>query len=706
MAIKKSQLYGRLWKSCNELRGSMDPSQYKNYILTLLFVKYVSDKDTLLDIPDGASFQDMVKLKGEKEIGVKINNIIDKLAEENGLKGVIDQADFNNENLLGKGKEMQDTLTKLIGIFETFDFKTNMAGGDDLLGDAYEYLMRHFSIAAGKSKGQFYTPAEVSRVLSKVIGIDEYTTPDMTVYDPTCGSGSLLLKASDEAPNGISIYGQENDQSTWALSLMNMIIHQSETAEIWKGNTLASPYFKNEDGGLKTFDFAVANPPFSVKNWTNGFDPENDVYGRFEYGMPPTKNGDYAFILHILNSLNNKGKGAVILPHGILYRGNKEAKIRKKLVNKGFIKAVIGLPKNLFYGTGIPACIIVLDKENANQRDSIFFINASKGFIKDGNKNRLREQDVHKISDYYANKTQERGYSRSVPLSEIRCELNDYNLSIARYIDSTVPEDLHDLKAHLDGGIPNFNIDSLGKYWERFPGLRSALFTDLKPGYSQIAVELNAIPNLVSSHSEVIAYRKSIKSLLEGWKDKHRNDLFNLSKSTNVKETILNLSESMLSTFVNETLINKYDAYQEVMEYWASEMQDDMYLIATDGWKVCSQFQPVEGKENHEFTIKMGKKTVKMGGKVIPASIIINHYFEVEQSELNSLRYNEEQNVRQKQEFEENFSGDEGVFSELRGKNGNIVKGSVQTRVLDLRDSILKTHDQQSNEYQQAKKNS
>jgi len=362
----------------------MDPSQYKNYILTLLFVKYVSDKSTLLDIPEGASFEDMVKLKGDKEIGDKINKIVAKLAEENELKGVIDQADFNDENLLGKGKQMQDTLTKLVGIFETFDFKSNLAGGDDLLGDAYEYLMRNFASASGKSKGQFYTPAEVSRILSKVVGIDGNTSQDMTVYDPTCGSGALLLKAAEEAPKGITIYGQEMDQSTWALSRMNMIIHQSETAEIWKDNTLASPYFKNDDGGLKTFDFAVANPPFSVKSWMNGFDPENDIYGRFEYGMPPPKNGDYAFLLHILKSLKSRGKGAIILPHGVLFRGNKEADIRKRLVNKGFIKAIIGLPANLFYGTGIPASIIVMDKENANQRDSIFFINASKCFIKDG----------------------------------------------------------------------------------------------------------------------------------------------------------------------------------------------------------------------------------------------------------------------------------------------------------------------------------
>jgi type I restriction enzyme M protein len=704
MAIKKSQLYGRLWKSCDELRGSMNPSQYKNYILTLLFVKYVSDKSTLLDIPEGASFQDMVDLKGDKEIGDKINKIIAKLAEANELKGIIDQADFNDDNLLGKGKQMQDTLTKLVGIFETFDFSSNMAGGDDLLGDAYEYLMRNFATASGKSKGQFYTPSEVSRILAKVVGIDENTTQDMTVYDPTCGSGSLLLQAAEEAPNGITIYGQESDQSTYALSTMNMILHQNETAEIWKDNTLSSPYFKNAYGSLKTFDYAVANPPFSVKTWTNGFDPGNDEFGRFEYGMPPPKNGDYAFLLHTLKSLKSRGKAAIILPLGVLFRSNKESFIRKKLISRGFIKAIIGLPANLFYGTGIPACIIVMDKENANLRDSIFFIDGSKGFIKDGNKNRLREQDVHKIVDYYSNQIEEEGYSRSVPFSEIKSESNDYNLNIPRYIDSTDPEDLHDLSAHLKGGIPNFDIDSLGKFWNVFPSLRSALFNDLRQGYSELTAESNAIAGLVSSHSEVNSYTNIIRSKLDGWKTKHRGDLSNLSNSSNVKQTIVKLSESFLSTFENDPLMDKYDAYQKIMEYWVEKMQDDTYLVVADGWKVCNEFRATEKKEDHEFIIKVGKKQVKQVGQVIPASLVIRHYFKDKQNELNIMQSISEQLAQEKEEFVEEYGGDEGALSGLEGGNGKINKGNVQSRVMELRESIMKNFAEYSSEFKQVRK--
>src|ERR1700682_5883179 len=400
--MKKSDLYSSLWRSCDELRGGMDASQYKDYVLTLLFMKYVSDKyadkiDALIEVPEGGGFAAMVTLKNDKEIGDGINKIIGKFAEANELKGVIDVADFNDEDKLGRGKEMVDRLTKLVGIFQSVDFGANRAEGDDLLGDAYEYLMRHFATESGKSKGQFYTPAEVSRILAKVVGIGAKTKQDQTVYDPTCGSGSLLLKAAAEALRGITIYGQEKDNATWALSRMNMILHGNEVADIRKGDTITSPQLTKNDQ-LKTFVFVVMNPPFSVKSWSNGLDKD---YGRFEYGRPPDKNGDYAFLLHVIKSLKSTGKGAVILPHGVLFRGHAEATIRKELLKRGYIKGVIGLPANLFYGTGIPACIVVVDKENAAGRTGVFMIDASKGFMKDGPKNRLRSQDIHKIVDVF-----------------------------------------------------------------------------------------------------------------------------------------------------------------------------------------------------------------------------------------------------------------------------------------------------------------
>ena len=410
-------------------------------MLTLLFMKYVTDKyagveGAVIEVPPDGSFTRMANLKGDKEIGDGINKVIRELAEANELKGVIDQADFNDESKLGSGKEMQDRLTKLVAIFEGLDFGTNLAGGDDLLGDAYEYLMMHFATESGKSKGQFYTPAEVSRVIAQVVGIGPDTRPDHTIYDPACGSGSLLLKAADRAPGEVSIYGQEMDNATWALARMNLILHGQPTAELWRGNTLAAPHFKGSGGGLRTFDFAVANPPFSLKAWTSGLDPENDEFGRFEYGVPPAKNGDYAFLLHLIKSLKSTGKGAIILPHGVLFRGNREAQIRRNLVRRGLIKGIVGLPPNLFYGTGIPACIVVIDKERAGARTGIFMVDASRGFRKDGPKNRLRDQDIHRIVDVFNRQVEAPRYSRLVPTEEIASASNDYNLNIPRYLDS------------------------------------------------------------------------------------------------------------------------------------------------------------------------------------------------------------------------------------------------------------------------------
>ncbi len=324
--------------------------------------------------------------------------------------------------------------------------------------------MRHFATESGKSKGQFYTPAEVSRIMARVIGVGRATSPTQTIYDPTCGSGSLLIKAHDEAKNqaglDLALYGQEMDNATAALAKMNMILHDNTTAEITRDNTLSAPHYRQPDGGLKTFDFAVANPPFSTKAWSNGFSPATDAFRRFEYGVPPAKNGDYAFLLHILASLKSTGKGAVILPHGVLFRGNAEAAIRRNIVRRGYIKGIIGLPANLFYGTGIPACILVLDKEHTATRTGIFMIDASKGFRKDGNKNRLRDQDIHKIVDTFTRQLETTRYSRLVPLAEI--EANNYNLNLPRYIDSSEPEDLQDIDAHLRGGIPNWScVDSV-----------------------------------------------------------------------------------------------------------------------------------------------------------------------------------------------------------------------------------------------------
>jgi type I restriction enzyme M protein len=664
MAIKKSELYSSLWKSCDELRGGMDASQYKDYVLVLLFVKYVSDKyagqpNALIEVPQGGSFTDMVALKGDKEIGDKINKIIARLAEANDLKGVIDVADFNDADKLGKGKDMQDRLSNLVAIFENpaLNFRKNRAEGDDLLGDAYEYLMRHFATESGKSKGQFYTPSEVSRVIAKVIGISKARSQSQTLYDPTCGSGSLLLKAADESTTGVTIYGQEMDNATAALAKMNMILHNNDTAEIWQDNSLSSPYFKQNNDNLKTFDFVVANPPFSNKAWSNGFDPANDLYQRFVDGVPPQKNGDYAFLLHIIRSLKSTGKGAVILPHGVLFRGNAEAVIRANIIRKGYIKGIIGLPPNLFYGTGIPACIIVIDKENAASRTGIFMIDASKGFVKDGNKNRLRHQDIHKIVDVFNKQIELPKYARMVSVAEIAD--NEYNLNIPRYIDSTEAEDLHDIAAHLLGGIPNCDIDALDIYWQVFPTLKQQLFeAGPRPGYSQLKVDVAQIKPTIFTHLEFVTYTQAATALFEQWQTSNTLCLKSFSIGSHPKQLIEALSEDILGVFAEARLIDKYDVYQHLMSYWTGTMQDDVYMIALDGWQANSD--------------------------LIPPRLIINRYFAADQQAIEKLEATKEIITREMEELDEEYGGEGGLLEEAKNEKGKITKASVKTRLKDI----------------------
>lgn len=709
MALKKSQLYSSLWQSCDELRGGMDASQYKDYVLTLLFMKYVSDKyagkrDGVIEVPEGGGFADMVALKGDKEIGDKINKIIGKLAEANDLKGVIDEADFNDEDKLGRGKEMQDRLSKLVAIFDGLDFRANRAEGDDLLGDAYEYLMRHFATESGKSKGQFYTPAEVSRIMAKVVGVGPETTQDQSIYDPTCGSGSLLLKAADEAPRGITIYGQENDNATWALARMNMILHGHPTADLWRGNTLADPYFKNPNGSLKTFDFAVANPPFSAKAWSNGLNPAHDEFDRFEYGIPPAKNGDYAFLLHLIKSLKSKGKGAIILPHGVLFRGNKEADIRRNLIQQGLIKGIIGLPGNLFYGTGIPACILVIDKENAHARTGIFMIDASKGFMKDGAKNRLRSQDLHKIVDVFNHQRELPRYSRMVPTSEIASEANDYNLNLPRYIDSTEPEDLHDLDAHLNGGIPERDVDDLEAYWSVFPPLRDELFqTNGRPGYCEPKVKTDQVKATILGYGDFQDFAETIHERFDAWRVEHDALLRGLEVDSLPRQVIHTLSEDLLERFTDVPLLSRYDVYQRLMDYWAEVMQDDVYLIAADGWTDAAQPRAVVDdkarkiKETPDLTI--GKKKYKMD--LIPPDLTIARYFADEQAEVDRLEAEVAKATEHKEEFEEEHGGDEGALNGLEGKSG-ITKGNVQEQAMKLKQAIMDAYEKNTPQHKQA----
>lgn len=698
MAVKKSELYSSLWASCDALRGGMDASQYKDYILTLLFVKYVSDKFTGEDyadveVPEGGSFDDMVQLIGKKNIGEGINKVIAKLAAANNLRGVIDKVSFNDPDKLGKGDEMVKKLSKLIEIFRRpeLDFSKNRAEDDDLIGDAYEYLMRKFATESGKSKGQFYTPAEVSRILAKVIGISEEDRPSATIYDPACGSGSLLIRALNEAPIDLSGYGQEKDTTTAGLAIMNAVLH-NKVATIKAGNTFSDPqYFENgsDETVLRRFDYIVANPPFSIKNWTDGV----KEYGRFDgYGeRPPEKNGDYAWLMHILKSLKRTGKAAVILPHGVLFRGNAEGEIRKTLIKTGYIKGIIGLPANLFYGTGIPACIIIIDKEDADERTGIFMIDASHDFVKDGNKNRLRERDIYKIVTTFNEQiTDDPHYARFVPMSEITGK-NDYNLNISRYIDSGISEDLQSIEAHLKGGIPAYDVDGMERYWSVFGLLKNKLFSVLRDGFYQLNVSKDEVRPLIHEDEEFSSYADKIDNAFVAWRSAVDQELRNINAYVNAKDLIVRLAEQILIQFEGVELIDKYDVYQVLLAYWQEVMSDDVYLLIQDGYEAGRELSyeyVVKTKTEGDETITIVTDKIKSwDGKLIPKSIIIDTYFAEEAKAIEAAEVIVADTQAQIDELLEGAE-DGSAIAELMDDKGKIAAKALKASIDEIRSKI------------------
>ena len=435
-----------------------------------------------------------------------------------------------------------------------------------------------------------------------------------------------------------------------------MILHNNPTALIMQGNTLTDPKFKDGDT-LKTFDYVVANPPFSDKRWSTGLDPLNDPYQRFQpFGTPPGKQGDYAYLLHIVRSLKSTGRGACILPHGVLFRGNAEADIRRALVRRGYIKGIIGLPANLFYGTGIPACIIVIDKEEAQARKGIFMIDASGGFMKDGPKNRLRAQDIHKIVDVFTRQLEVPRFARMVSFDEI--EKNEFNLNLPRYIDSQTPEDLQDIEAHLRGGIPAADIDALARYWEVCPGLRATLFKPNRPGYLDLAVEKSAIKTTIYEHPEFATFIAGMNEHFGAWRQRSASTLKALKVGFHPKEVITALAEDLLGHYLGKPLINPYDIYQHLLDYWAEIMQDDCYLIAADGWK-AETYRVVEKN-------KQGKEKDKgWACDLVPKPLIVARFYAKEHAEIEQLTAELESVTARLTELEEEHGGEEGAFAEL-----------------------------------------
>ena len=682
----------------------MDASQYKDYVLFILFIKYVSDKygdsDDLeppIVIPEGASFNDMVALTGNPNIGDLINTqVIQPLVDANEMLARTDFPDFNDPNKLGEGNDRVDRLGRLIAIFSSPDlnFAKNRADHDDILGDAYEYLMRHFATESGKSKGQFYTPSEVSRIIAKVIGISpKNTVAGTTAYDPTCGSGSLLLKVAAEAGKRITLEGQEKDVTTAGLARMNMILHDFPTAKIVAGNTLTNPKFL-EGERLRTYDYVVANPPFSDKAWSTGFSYDDegaisDKHKRFEWGAPPKKQGDYAYLLHIIRTMKSAGKAACILPHGVLFRGNAEADLREALIKSGYLKAIIGLPPNLFFGTGIPACIVVLDKENATARRGIFMIDASKGFRKDGAKNRLREQDIHRIVDTFRKGADVPGYARMVPFDEIADPRNAFNLNLARYIDTSEAEDIHDIDAHLQGGMPKRDIDALDSWWKVMPLLRGELFEDLRPGYLSLTHPISEVKSAIEKHAEFRTLTASAAATFTEWRGRTDAACRAFAPGDQPKELIEAISEDLLAAFQSVPLVDRYDVYQHLMDYWAEALQDDSYVIAATGWVAGSQPREIVKRKGKSGKMEWPEPGDYMLGRrrftsdLIPSRLIVARYFAAEQAEIDAFDVRIAELEQDLAEKLEEGAGEDGLLAEVIEGEGD--KQKITAKVLKAR---------------------
>jgi len=479
----KKTISNTLWRACDTFRGKIDSSVYKDYVLVMLFVKYLSDtyKEHLEEyskkyagdkerikralardrfvLDEKSSFEYLYSKRNESNIGEIINKALEHIEEENKVKlrGVFRNIDFNSEAVLGQTKDRNSMLKSLLEDFKDLDLKPSSIGYDDVIGDAYEYMIGKFASDAGKKGGEFFTPPEVSELIARLVKPKE----NDRIYDPACGSGSLLLKTAKKVSSGkVALYGQERNGQTQSLCRMNMFLHAFDDASIEWGDTLSNPLFL-DDGKLTKFQVIVSNPPFSLDKWAMGFagsgddkefkmEASLDPHRRFEWGVSPKSKGDYAFVQHMLYSLAQGGRMGVVLPHGVLFRGAQEGKIRKQIIDMNLLDAVIGLPSNLFFGTGIPACILIF-KKNRTRKDLLFIDASGNGYYEKGkNQNKLRDEDIQRIVDAYEKYSKIEKFAHVATLDEI--QENDYNLNIPRYVDTFMeeePVDLDVVKANI-----------------------------------------------------------------------------------------------------------------------------------------------------------------------------------------------------------------------------------------------------------------